>query len=253
MRSYIQDLQKTYFATLRLGVESDTYDIFGTLCPFNDPVVSVTADDIDRLFKELEGSYLQTAPMYSAKKIKGQRFYRLARKGIIPPERKTTVQIYRLELSAFRYPVIQFVVTCSKGTYVRYLAQDIAKQLGSRGVLTDLQRHAVGWFTIAESIRLKFLDRTGHSQDLNRFVYPLEIGLRGLPSVKLSGRNIDRFRNGITLMEDQYIINEPLSCVEGIVAVYSDLREVIGIGTLIRVAAEREFTLKPVKLLGIKI
>ena len=138
---------KVYEATLRLGVETDSLDCTGS--PVKEvPVPALSQTQVEACLSSLEGEWLQTPPMFSAKKVQGVRLYELARQQITIPREKVAVQLFKLELLSLNLPDLVFRVHCSKGTYVRSLGQEIAQKLGTVGYLTQLRRTRCGPFSL---------------------------------------------------------------------------------------------------------
>ena len=145
---------KSYRAVLQLGEETDTLDLDGKVVNTK-PVPILDKDLIKSVLKHFIGKYKQIPPMYSAKKVNGVRLYKLARKNKTIDRAPVEVNIIDLTLNDIQDKQIDFSVTCSKGTYIRVLGQEIAKKLGTEGHLTQLQRIAVGDFVVQDSIPLK--------------------------------------------------------------------------------------------------
>jgi tRNA pseudouridine55 synthase len=148
---------KRYEALLRLGLTTDTLDITGRVLAEAD----WSAIDRDRFCAALcrfVGVISQTPPMFSAIKQGGQPLYRLARRGIEVERQPRQVAVQRLELTSFEPPLAGVTVTCSRGTYVRSLADDVGRDLGCGAVLQELRRTASGSFTIAAAVTLEQLE-----------------------------------------------------------------------------------------------
>jgi len=145
---------KSYQAVLQLGEETDTLDLDGKVITVK-PVPTLDKNLVESVLNNFIGKYKQIPPMYSAKKINGVRLYKLARKNITIDRAPVEVNIIDLTLNDIQDKQIDFSVTCSKGTYIRVLGQEIAKKLGTEGHLTKLQRIAVGDFVVQDSIPLK--------------------------------------------------------------------------------------------------
>ncbi|MEI8365348.1 MAG: tRNA pseudouridine(55) synthase TruB [Parachlamydiaceae bacterium] len=143
------DADKEYIATAYLGVETDSYDCDGQEVSRNDLVPSL--DEIMQALKLFQGEILQTPPMFSAKKKNGKKLYELARQGITIPREPVRIQV-KTHLIDFTYPYLKFRVECSKGTYIRSIAQDLGKILGCGAHLSDLQRVRSGSFHIDSCI-----------------------------------------------------------------------------------------------------
>jgi len=145
---------KSYRAVLQLGEETDTLDLDGKVITVK-PVPTLDKNLVESVLKNFIGKYKQIPPMYSAKKVNGVRLYKLARKNKTINREPVEVNIIDLTLNDIQDKQIDFSVTCSKGTYIRVLGQEIAKKLGTEGHLTQLQRIAVGDFVVQDSIPLK--------------------------------------------------------------------------------------------------
>ena len=145
---------KSYRAVLQLGEETDTLDLDGKVVNTK-PVPTLDKNLVELVLKHFIGKYKQIPPMYSAKKVNGVRLYKLARKNKTINREPVEVNIIDLTLNDIQDKQIDFSVTCSKGTYIRVLGQEIAKKLGTEGHLTQLQRIAVGDFVVQDSIPLK--------------------------------------------------------------------------------------------------
>ena len=155
-------MDKTYEATARLGATSSTFDPEGTITEFVEahgnapegvPPYAPTRSDIERAFDKFRGGYEQKAPLHSAKKIGGKKLYELARKGLATEEQRPSkrVTISSLVISNYSFPLLSFTVTCSSGTYIRSLADDIGRELGCGAYLTELRRTAIGSYKIEDA------------------------------------------------------------------------------------------------------
>ncbi len=150
---------KAYEATLRLGMVTDTADICGkVLC--QNSWEDVHESQIEEAFQKFLGSIDQMPPMYSAVKVGGERLYKLARKGLVVPREARRIEIKTLKLLNFSSPEIQFYVECSKGTYIRQLAEDIGEVLGCGGCISQINRVRVGPFSIEESFSLEEINES---------------------------------------------------------------------------------------------
>lgn len=156
----ISDTNKEYAATLKLGSRTDTHDIEGKVVEEKE-ISTLTPEYVETVLKSFIGEQYQTPPMYSAKKVNGQRLYTLARKNIEIERKPCFINIVDIELINFNSPFIEFSVTCSKGTYIRVLGSDIANQLGTVGHLIALKRKRVGDYSIDETIQIDDLIKNG--------------------------------------------------------------------------------------------
>jgi tRNA pseudouridine55 synthase len=149
--------EKEYVATMRLGVMTDTGDFTGTPVGEAKDASQITADDINAVLPSFRGVIQQTPPMYSAKKIAGQKLYELARRGETVERAAIAVEIKELELLSGSAGKFTFRVVCSTGTYIRTLAEDIGLQLGVGAHLLALQRTRVAAHKLANTQTLSDL------------------------------------------------------------------------------------------------
>ena len=148
---------KTYEATLKLGETTNTLDIDGDIINYL-KVPKLSNDKINKILNFFLGNSSQIPPMFSAKKYKGIRLYKLARKGIEVEREPININIKKINLISFRNNSIKFSVECSKGTYVRVLGQNIAQKLNTIGYLSSLKRTKVGNYDISNSITIQDLE-----------------------------------------------------------------------------------------------
>ncbi len=158
----ISNQSKSYIATLTLGFSTDTLDLTGKTLE-KSTVPELTEHRISDVLSSFLGEQKQIPPMYSAKKIKGVRLYKLARKDITVEREPSIITIHSLELVKTAVPELTFKVECSKGTYVRVLGDDIAKKLGTLGHLSYLQRSGVGDYTVKDSQTLEAFESSWKS------------------------------------------------------------------------------------------
>lgn len=145
---------KTYLASIHLGVSTDTYDGEGTILSTSEQRPSL--EDVMRVLQGFQGEILQVPPMFSAKKVQGKKLYHLARQGIEIPRNPVPVRV-ALSLIEYAYPYLHLEVTCSKGTYIRSLAHDIGEQLGCGAHLSNLRRTRSGSFVLEQALPLEGL------------------------------------------------------------------------------------------------
>ena len=157
--SFLTGQKKTYEGTLLLGTTTDTQDIKGKVIR-KMKVEKIDAELLSSILKELTGDISQIPPMYSAVHYRGERLYKLARKGIKVNPEPRKVHIYSIELLSINIPEISIRVVCSKGTYIRTLANTIGEKLGYGACLKDLRRIQVGDFHIKDSLVLKDVLKT---------------------------------------------------------------------------------------------
>ena len=141
---------KSYVATIQLGATTDTLDIESKITKRKE-IPSLNENIIENVLKSFLGESAQTPPMYSAKKINGKRLYEIARKNIFVKRTPTNIIIKNIELLEFKGSIIRFSVTCTKGTYIRVLGNDIAEKLGIVGYILRLIRTRVGEHRLQDS------------------------------------------------------------------------------------------------------
>jgi tRNA pseudouridine55 synthase len=150
---------KTYEATLRLGVVTSTGDAEGKILKQTDPA-QVQPQEVRRVFDTFIGARQQVPPMVSALKHKGRRLYDLARRGIEVERAARPIKIFELFVTRLELPEVDFTVRCSKGTYVRRLGEEIGEALGVGGFISRIRRVTLGPFHIKDAVSLDALDES---------------------------------------------------------------------------------------------
>ena len=193
------DADKTYLATLCLGVTTSTGDAEGEVTG-RQPVPAIDDAALEAVRQRFLGAITQVPPMHSALKKDGKALYEYARAGIEVERAPRDVQIHALKLALAHtqqaQPAIEIEVTCSKGTYIRTLGEDIGKALGCGGHLTRLRRTATGPFTAADCITLEALEAMDEAERLAQ-LRPPEALLPGHTLVTLAGEDAGRFLSGM--------------------------------------------------------
>ncbi len=187
------DADKTYEAELLLGVTTDSGDADGVVTAT--AAVNVVESDILRVLPHFMGPIMQVPPMHSALKRDGRPLYELAHQGIVVEREARAVTIHELHLLEFSGDKICLSVSCSKGTYIRVLAEDIGAMLGCGAHLTALRRTRVGDLTVDGAVTLVQL---GEQEEIARMscLQPVDALLQSLPRVTVSGEAEQRFRHG---------------------------------------------------------
>lgn len=161
---------KEYYATMTLGATSDTGDAWGTLTCSGRGADNTRAE-IESVFKKFLGEIDQRPPMYSAVKHKGERLYKLARRGLKVQVEPRKVTIKALQITGVSLPEVSFIVGCSKGTYIRQLCVDIGNVLGCGAHLSRLNRTRSGRFTIEQALGMEELKTMAISDLEKKLVY----------------------------------------------------------------------------------
>ena len=151
---FMESSSKKYEAEMRLGVRTDTLDLTGRVTEEKE-IGIINNSELLGVFSKFRGKINQVPPMYSALKKDGVRLYEYARRGIDVPRAERTVIINALELLDFNPPFVRFMVECSRGTYIRVLASDMADALGCGGHLTELRRIESDGFSIDDAVTIE--------------------------------------------------------------------------------------------------
>ena len=153
---YLMSMDKEYTGTLHLGQTTDSQDADGTITEER-PVPELSEATVLEAMKSFLGDQYQTPPMFSAKKVNGQPLYKLARKGKTIAREPRVIHVSRFDLTGLQLPEVSFVVGCSKGAYVRTIANDLGEKLGSGAHLNALRRTGIGEFRIEKADTLEVL------------------------------------------------------------------------------------------------
>ena len=204
---YLDD-DKAYIGTIKLGKSTTTYDSEGEVTNSSDKKVSV--DEINSVLSQFKGRITQYPPIYSAIKINGKKLYEYARKGETVEVQPREVLIYKLDILKYNSVTkeLEIYVECSKGTYIRSLANDIGETLGTYGYLSTLTRVKAGDFEIKESVKLEDLqsidDVVQNLQNPIHYInYPEYVVNQSELSIVLNGNPIQtNIRDGRTLITD---------------------------------------------------
>lgn len=201
--AWMLDSDKAYHAVAHLGSATDTGDIDGVIIE-ECSVPDLSSGDVRSAMGAMTGTIDQVPPMYSALKHKGQPLYKLAREGKTVERKPRQCTIHELELIHFEGEMLEFRVRCSKGTYVRTLAEDLARALGTCAHLLTLRRLQAGPFDETGMVTLDQLEAAASSGTLNDFLLPVDAGLLSWPSVSLQEGQVARFSNGNPQQTDDH-------------------------------------------------
>lgn len=218
LQDYLLGLPKTYECTMELGYATDTLDSDGEVVQ-RDPWDHVTVEAVHAAVSNFVGSIVQIPPLYSAVKHKGRPLYSYARSGQELPidiqQLGRTVEVFSFEITKCELPRISFRVRCSKGTYIRVLARDLATKLGTCGTVIALCRSEASGFTIDQALTLERLEeKLEASAD---WMISLEDARVQIPRLGLSADEIRRLFNGGSIVVERTrlpLANVPASMVE---------------------------------------
>ena len=188
---FFEHAEKTYEATIRLGLTTDTEDTSGTV--LEEKEVSVSEEDFLGVLPKFRGKIQQIPPMYSALKVNGQKLYDLARKGREVERQPREIEIFKLECLEFNGAEARLLVHCSKGTYIRTLCKDIGEALGCGGCMAALRRVTAGEYTIGDAVTL---DELIAAENPENYLRPVDSMFRNYPAVTLTPNQEKRCRNG---------------------------------------------------------
>jgi len=191
---YLLGHDKVYRATIRLGVETNTYDADGEVIATNE--VNVDRAEVERALAQFAGALRQVPPMYSAIKREGQKLYDLARQGIEIERTARSVIIHSIELRGYQAPDATIDVHCSAGTYIRSIAHDLGVRLGTGGHLIELRRTAAGPFTIDQAITLGAFEAAAREGQWQAHLRAIDEALSDWPLVVLAEADRVRALNG---------------------------------------------------------
>jgi tRNA pseudouridine55 synthase len=184
---FLLDADKRYLAKFKLGISTDSGDADGEIIARNE-VVGVDADSVQSLLKDFTGEIEQVPSMFSAIKHKGQPLYKLARQGIEVERKPRTVTIYKLQLVEFRDDEFVLDIICSKGTYIRSLAEDLGNRLGCGAHICELRRLSAGPYDVEEAYTFAQLSEIKENEGLEaleKCLMPIASAVQDWPAVTL--------------------------------------------------------------------
>jgi tRNA pseudouridine55 synthase len=231
--TYLLDADKRYRVRVRLGVTTTTADAEGEILETR-PVAGLDEARVRAVMDRFRGPIDQLPPMYSAVKHQGERLYKLARQGIEVERQTRTVTIHALELLELALPELEMDVHCSKGTYVRTLAEDIGAMLGCGGHVIGLSRTGVGpyiqpesrFVTLGELEAIVMADEEGAYPLLDALLLPLASALDHWPAVRLTADAAFYLRQGQAVLV-------PQAPTEGLVRLYDPSLHFLGVGCIL--------------------
>jgi tRNA pseudouridine55 synthase len=194
---YLMERQKRYEALIRLGIETQTQDREGEITHVYCGIKYPSPNEIEIAIKRFRGEIEQIPPMYSALRCQGRRLYEWAREGKDIPRKPRSIQIHKLICLSYNYPFLLIDVTCGKGTYIRTMASDIGRSLGTGGHLWALKRIGVGEHKIEDALAWDKV-MTLKREEIEKRLIPVGEILSFLPTVKVGHREKEAMSNGRT-------------------------------------------------------
>ncbi len=219
---YLLDADKKYQAVIKLGATTTTGDIEGEIISRHP--VTATLAQVQKVLQGMVGTMQQTPPMYSALKHEGKALYTYARAGIEIERKAREITIYQLTLDAFLVDELSVTVSCSKGTYIRVLAEDIGAALGCGAHLKALRRVATGGFDIGQALTFSHLEKMDATQR-DEALLPADCLLAGMPKVILDSDSAYYLQQGQAVWQARQISR-------GLVSLYGPGQIFIGLGEI---------------------
>ena len=195
LASYFSSLDKEYRAVMKLGETTDTQDADGTVIWKKDKI-EIDASLIKNTLHLFGGEILQKPPIFSALKYKGKPLYKYAKRGIEITIEPRKVFIHSIELLNIDIPFVGFRVICSKGTYVRTLCNDIGEKLGVGAHLFELERTAIGQFSVSDSLSMEKLKSIDTEHLPQTGIYSMDSALSWMPEMKINESLVRVVKNG---------------------------------------------------------
>jgi tRNA pseudouridine55 synthase len=220
---YLLDADKSYIATLKLGEATTTGDAEGDI--IQTAPVECPQSDFEKIIKNFIGTINQTPPMYSALKHLGKPLYEYARQGIEIERKSREIVIYDISLISFSCPHVQISVKCSKGTYIRTLAEDIAQAAGTVAHLTALSRTSTAGFSLSNALNYEELQAITAEERLHKLL-PCDILVAHFPKVLLDDAQTKCLKQGQVVQTD--IKHDKMEKFR----VYSMKNEFVGMGEI---------------------
>lgn len=219
---YLTDADKTYIATIKLGITTTTGDAEGAV--LSTQPVNVNQAEFKKTSQQFLGEISQVPPMYSALKFEGKALYEYARAGVEIERQSRLVTIHSIEVNSFSSDVAVITVTCSKGTYIRTLAEDIGKQLGCGAHLIGLRRTATANYDISQAITIEQFEAMSDEQRL-AVLAPADSAVLHLPAITLDDDSVFYLLQGQSVWRSGFIPT-------GLLRLYSEQPVFLGLGEL---------------------
>ena len=223
---FLLDSDKRYRARIKLGIRTDTGDSEGSIIERNEGI-SVSRKAVERALTKFKGEVEQVPPMHSAIKMNGVPLYKLARKGITVEREPRLVTLSQICLIEFVNSELELEISCSKGTYIRTIADDLGQELGCGAHVIELRRTQAGVFTEKDSISSEELALEKENRGLDKidqFLIPMDRAIQDLPEVNLPSITASHVKNGQAVLVRHLPKN-------GLVRMYED-EQFIGIGSI---------------------
>ena len=219
---FLTDADKVYIATLKFGITTNTGDAEGEVLSVKD--VNFSKMQLEQVCNQFVGVISQIPPMYSALKHEGKAMYEYARAGVEIERAARTITIHNIEINAFDQDVATITVKCSKGTYIRTLAEDIGAQLGCGAHLIGLRRTATANYQISQAITLEQFEAMSPAQRA-LLLLPADSAVQHLPAITLDADSTFYLQQGQAIWQSGAV-------PQGLIRLYNEQHEFLGLGEL---------------------
>ena len=220
----LTDKDKIYQVKLRLGVETDTEDMTGTILKESD-TLELEETKVEEVIKSFVGKQIQIPPMYSAIKVNGKKLYELAREGITIEREGREIEVYRIEIIKMELPYVTMEIECSKGTYIRSICRDIGRKLSVGGSMQELIRTKVSSFCINDSLKIDQVKELLEQGNIESYISKVDTPFLDYPKLIIDAQYDKWLLNGNKLKHDWFDLKPSGSMVR----VYDARNEFIGI------------------------
>jgi tRNA pseudouridine55 synthase len=223
----LEDKDKTYRAVLLLGQSTDTQDTSGKI--LEERPVQCNETQVKHAILSFIGDYDQIPPMYSALKVNGKKLYELAREGKVIEREPRRIKIYHIEIEEINLPRVTLTVSCSKGTYIRTLCNDIGEKLGCLGCMEKLLRTKANGLDINDSLKLSKVEELRDNQTLEERIIPIDYMFRAYPMVIIDDKYNKLIYNGNQFKKECIKNLHEVENASSKVRVYDEKKSFIGL------------------------
>lgn len=234
---FLTEYDKEYEAVIKLGVTTDTYDQEGKITQTKDHS-KITEEQVREVVKSFTGEIWQIPPLFSAIKQKGRKLYQYARSGKEVERKKRKVFIKDIQVLEIKLPYVKLKVNCSKGTYIRSLANDLGKRLGCGAYLFSLCRTRVGPFGLKDSLDLEAIEKIRNEDKIGDSLISTEKALAHIPSVVVKDSFAKRIKEGPNLFSSSVLSPEKEFDKDEMICIKNNQGEIIAIGKALRSSDE---------------
>ena len=237
---YLIESSKTYQVIAKLGIKTTTGDREGSVL-IKERYKRIKQEKIDKVLKIFIGKSEQLPPMFSAIKVDGIRLYKYARKGLTVKRKKRQIVVHDISLKNYNEPLLELIIHCSKGTYIRTLVEDIGSQLNTHAHVVELRRISIDLLDSQYIKTLEELEIAKENQELHRYLLPLDIAIQSLPKISISKEYQSRFSQGqnIKLPHEDTFLNKSIR-------IYDHKDQIVGLGRI-----TNDGLLKPIRVFNL--